>query len=58
MDKIKANTDTTYCRSFFCQSKCWRHIDNWIFDINNNYWFMEECEFKDKLDFRKDKQSL
>lgn len=56
--KIKANTDTTYCRSFSCQSKCWRHIKNWEFDKDENYWFMEECEFKDKLDFRKEKQSL
>lgn len=58
MNNIKANTDTTYCSSFSCQSKCWRHIKNWEFDKDENYWFMEECEFKDKLDFRKDKQSL
>lgn len=39
-----ANTDTTYCVNMECTEKCWRHKDNWHFDPNTNYWFMDKCE--------------
>ncbi len=48
MDKREANADTTYCTNKKCIDKCWRHIDNWIFDINNNYWFMDCCKRENK----------
>lgn len=48
MDKQKANTDTTYCKSETCIDKCWRHKSNWGFDINNNYWFMDCCKEEEK----------
>lgn len=40
----KANKDTTYCVSNNCKDKCWRHKDNFEFEKNENYWFMEKCE--------------
>lgn len=39
-----ANTDTTYCINKECPEKCWRYIDNWKFDKDTNYWFMDKCE--------------
>lgn len=56
--KLKANTDTTYCQSFSCQTKCWRHFKNWEFDENENYWFIQECKSKNKLDFNMKGASL
>lgn len=41
--KKRANTDTAYCVNTECAKKCWRHKDNWEFDENENYWFMEKC---------------
>ena len=43
MYKREANTDTTYCTNKNCINKCWRYIDNWSFNPNINYWFMENC---------------
>ena len=40
----KANTDTTYCTSITCMEKCWRHRSNFIFEEDENYWFMNTCE--------------
>lgn len=42
--KKQANTDTTYCTSKKCKNKCWRHIDNYKFNENQDYWFMSDCE--------------
>lgn len=42
--KKRANTDTTYCTNETCMHKCWRHIHNWEFDKNKDYWLMEYCE--------------
>ena len=45
-EKKKANTDTTYCINTTC-NKCWRHISNWKFDNDKNYWYtsgLDDCE--------------
>lgn len=39
-----ANHDITYCTDKECKNKCWRHIDNFIFKDNENYWFMNTCQ--------------
>lgn len=39
-----ADTDTTYCINEKCTEKCWRYKDNWYFEADTNYWFMEKCE--------------
>lgn len=44
MGKKRANTDTTYCKGENCSNKCWRHIWNWEFDKDKDYWFMEYCK--------------
>ena len=44
MDKKQANTDTTYCNNKNCSDKCWRHINNYEFDNNKNYWVMSICD--------------
>ena len=58
MELPEANFDTTYCQSVLCKTKCWRHMTNWKFDKDKNYWFMLECEFKDKLDFKINEATL
>jgi hypothetical protein len=47
MEKKKANTDTTYCKSESCPNKCWRHIWNWKFDSDTDYWMMDRCKEED-----------
>jgi len=42
-DKPYANSDTTYCTNETCLDKCWRHISNWKFNENEDYWLMEYC---------------
>ena len=42
--KQRANFDTTYCTSLICKHKCWRHVKNYEFEENNNYWFQEKCK--------------
>ena len=42
--KEEANTDTTYCTNDNCIEKCWRHVSNWKFDVNKDYWMQEYCE--------------
>lgn len=44
----QANTDTTYCINDKCNEKCWRYKDNYNFDKDTDYWFMEKCEKIDK----------
>ena len=44
MQEKVANTDTTYCINEQCQDKCWRYKDNWYFEKDTNYWFMEKCD--------------
>lgn len=44
MDKKIAKTDITYCINKECTNKCWRHEDNFEFDNNKNYSWMEKCE--------------
>ena len=39
-----ASTNVTYCTNKNCKSKCWRYKDNWKFNNNLNYWFMEQCK--------------
>lgn len=41
---MKASFDKTYCISERCKNKCWRHKDNWEFEKDGLYWFMERCE--------------
>ena len=40
----KAYLDVTYCVNTECKNKCWRHMSNYEFEKDNNYWFMEICE--------------
>lgn len=35
--------DRTYCTSKECQDKCWRHEDNWEFQKDMRYSFIEKC---------------
>ena len=44
VEKKKANTDNTYCKNESCSKKCWRHISNYRFDNDKDYWLMEMCE--------------
>ena len=44
MQEKVANTDTTYCINEHCKNKCWRYKDNWYFEKDTNYWFMEKCD--------------
>ena len=39
-----ADTDTTYCINEKCTKKCWRYKDNWYFEKDTNYRFIEKCE--------------
>ena len=41
--KQKADFDTTYCRSITCKRKCWRHVSNFEFEEDKNYWFQDKC---------------
>lgn len=41
--KIKANFDTAYCDSTICKSKCWRHVSNFEFEKDKNYWYVNDC---------------
>ena len=38
-----ADFDTTYCRSITCKRKCWRHVSNFEFEKESNYWFQDKC---------------
>lgn len=42
----EANTDTTYCISNECLKKeeCWRSCVHYKFDLDKEYWFMNNCE--------------
>jgi len=46
-----ADTDTTYCINEKCAKKCWRYKDNWYFEKDINYWFIEKCERCEKWFF-------
>lgn len=37
------NIDVTYCTCKDCTKKCWRHVKNFRFNPNENYWYMEIC---------------
>lgn len=41
--KQKADFNTTYCNSTTCKSNCWRHITNFEFEDNKNYWYVNDC---------------
>ena len=41
--KQKADFDTTYCNSITCKSKCWRHVSNFEFEENKDYWLINRC---------------
>ena len=41
--KQKADFDTTYCKSITCKNKCWRHVSNFEFEEDKNYWFQDKC---------------
>ena len=41
--KQNANLDTTYCNSVTCKNKCWRHVSNFEFEKDKNYWFQDKC---------------
>ena len=43
-----ANQDITYCTNSECNENCWRYKNNWHFESDKNYWFMECCEDKIK----------
>lgn len=43
-DKPEAKTDITYCTNKNCKSKCCRHVDNWKFDKEKAYSFMDRCK--------------
>ena len=41
--KQRADFDTTYCQSVTCKRKCWRHVSNFEFEEDKNYWFINKC---------------
>lgn len=41
--KQKADFDTTYCNSITCKNKCWRHVSNFEFEKDKNYWYVNDC---------------
>lgn len=43
-NKKKAMTDVTYCTSDECKDKCWRHVDDYTFEIDRYFSFIQECE--------------
>lgn len=56
MEKTKKNAigDVTYCVSKECKDRCWRHIDNYVFnDTCRLYSMMAECEKQRKKNTRK-----
>lgn len=53
-NKIKAVGDVTYCVSKECKDRCWRHVDNYVFDDPCRlYSMMAECEKQRKKNTRK-----
>ena len=43
-NKKKAMTDVTYYTSDECKEKCWRHVDDYTFEIDRYFSFIQECE--------------
>lgn len=43
MDKKVANKDITYCSNTNCKQrkKCFRNLDNYIYDKEDIYWFSD-----------------
>lgn len=41
--KQKADFDTTYCKSITCKNRCWRHVSNFEFEEDKNYWYINDC---------------
>lgn len=46
MDKPLANKDVTYCTNIKCKQRkdCFRNLDNYFYDKNDNYWFSDFAE--------------
>lgn len=44
MNKQKAKGDITYCTNKSCKKECWRKEENWEFEEEGMYWFMDKCE--------------
>lgn len=46
MNKSIANKDITYCTNTTCKQRkdCFRNLDNYIYDKNDNYWFSDFAE--------------
>jgi len=56
MEKRIANKDITYCSNINCKQRkdCFRNLDNYIYDKNDNYWFMDFAEEYCNKGYRKE----
>ena len=43
---IAPNTDITYCTCNDCTKKCWRNVENYRFDLDEEYSYMEICSYE------------
>lgn len=46
MNKPLANKDITYCTNTICKQRkdCFRNLDNYSYDKDENYWFSDFAE--------------
>lgn len=57
MEKRIANKDITYCANKNCkQKKCFRNLDNYIYNKEDNYWFMDFSEEHCNKGYRKEEK--
>lgn len=42
-NKEKANIEKVYCNSKICKNKCCWHKENYKFDKNKSYMFIQRC---------------
>lgn len=56
MEKQIANKDITYCSNIKCKQreKCFRNLDNYIYNKDDNYCFMDFAEEYCNKGYRKD----
>ena len=58
MEKRIANKDITYCANKSCKQrkKCFRNLDNYIYNKEDNYWFMDFSEEYCNKGYRKEEK--
>ena len=43
---VCASIGVTYCTCNDCTKKCWRNVENYRFDLEKNYDYMEICDYE------------